>query len=642
MNLIIFDVETTNHSKGSPFDPRNTMVSIVANHITDTVSRILYYHVYSNDVSNCTIDDIRNLFEKNRNALIIGHNLKFDIHWLDRVGIEHGENYYDTMFYEYIALEGQHGKIGLGAVSGMKQDLGSLLVHTHKCNPADIPPSMLIRYNIMDVKATLHVYKRQQRYIKVIREKIKRKLLPQNFYVAPLKLMNDLLPVIIECERNGFCLDKERLEAVREESTETRRILVRNIRKILRRLHGIKFFNLSSSVQLSSLVYSLEIRKEKKDEWAQFFTKFNPFRHGSNTRFDTAVNICFAKLDYGLCIPPVPNAISKTRLSVDRDTLKELIQKNKDHKQIRVLKLIYEISRLDTLISTFIDGTLKKAFDYNNKSWLHTSYNQIITRTARLSSSNPNLQNWPRESTFPVRQCVVSRFENGKIASCDASQIELRYGMWYYGDKQGFIDYTNGIDIHDNVAKIAYGNKFTSVQRTNTKSTVFRVWYRGTARGIVKDQRIPLWDLDEAQTIVDAIYGTYTGVRDGQERDFESVQALGYLDAPSGRRYRFDLSSYKRKFQIANYPIQGGATGDFISCCMIVAHRLFIEKELNSLLIGQVHDEILVDCYPGEEARVEEILTYSLEEGGRLEFETRFNLIFDFPLGSGFKIKEHW
>jgi DNA polymerase I-like protein with 3'-5' exonuclease and polymerase domains len=638
MNLIVFDTEYTyEFSKGNIFDPRNNIVSIAVLAICGERKRLYQYHFYEPSVSNCTLDDLHRVFSDYQ-ALLIGHNVKVDVHWLDKLGIKHGERYYDTMFTAFVLAEGQRKPLSLKHLSGAKQELGDLLVHKHGVSPADIFPKWLLAYNTQDVYATYKLFKKQQRILKDIKEQIRKRWLPKNTYLAPIKLMNDLLPCIIEMERNGFCVNKEELERARVKAYEDRRILIRNIRKILRRLWGIKYFKITSSQQKSNFIYGSTLRPEFRKEWADYFASHNPFAAGETQRFFELYSRAFEPIP-GLGVDPVLNAVRKASLSSDRDTLKELLHHNPGQ---RVLKLFYEESRLETLISTFIDGTIEKGFDRQGKFWLNTSYNQCVARTGRLSSSNPNLHNWPRAGTFPVRLCVGSRFPNGSIVASDASQLELRWGMWYYQDKQGYQDFIDGINIHSAIAAKAYGAGFTEEQRSNTKSTVFRVWYRGTARSIVRDQKIPIWDLAEAELVVDEILGRYQGVADGQECDLARVKQFGYLDTPTGRRYRFDLSHFSLKNKVANYPIQGGATGDFIPCAMIVAYRLFKRLKLRSVLIGQVHDELLADACPGEEQRVAAVLRYSLMNGGRREFDRRFGTNLDIPLDAGSKIKPHW
>lgn len=647
MSILTFDTEYDwAYSNGNVFDPRNVIVSIVVYHCTVDCRRIYRFHFYDSSVSNCNLNDIKKLFESNREALIVGHNVKVDIHQLDKLGIKHSTRYFDTMFPGYVQLEARRGSISLAALSRAKQDLGNLLVHKHKRQPSEIHPWWLMKYNVQDVRATWRLYVKQKLWLKGVHAKIKKHLLPSNAYHATIDLMNGVLPCIIEMEHNGFRLDRQEFDRCREEAYATRRLLERTLRKLLRRFWGIKYFKISSAQQRSHFIYSSRIRKERRKEWAHYFEKHNPFLATANERLADTYSRCFERTEVGLGVQPVLNAIRKNSLSSDRDTLKELIGRGVAATLPRhynlILKLFYEISRLNTLIGTFLDGVSAKAFTREGEWWLNTSYNQCVARTGRLSSSNPNLHNWPRHGTFPIRRCVVSRFPGGKIAAADSSQLELRYGMWYYGDIQGLKDYQNGVDIHGAIAAQAYGDTFTEAQRTNTKSTVFRVWYRGTAKGILKDQKIPIWSLAEAEVVVDTILGRYVGVASGQEADLDLVKRQGYLDTPTGRRYRFQLDHFSLKFKVANYPIQGGATGDFIPCCMIVAYREFKRRELQSLLIGQVHDEILADVYPGEEAVVEEVMHHALNEGGRLEFNTRFNANFDFPLGSSFKIKKHW
>lgn len=650
---IVFDVETTNYNFGSAFDARNFLVCIVV--YVSWNSHYFKYHSLDSSVSNCTLSDIRTIFRENKEATIIGHNLKFDIHWLDKEGIEHGEIYFDTMFPAYIWSEGQYkkGDFTLDRLSGSsKENLGNLLVHKHEINPADMPPKWAIRYCVQDVRATKDLAKRQFRRIQCDIRKIKQGngTINPNLYNAPIRLMNNVLPVVIEMEQNGLLVDRDKLEEIYTEQKAKYRKLEQELLDYLIVEHNLEGFNLNSSEQISHFIYSKALTKETKPDWNYFFSNYQEYKDRGGVKLQKAIKKYFVQLEYGLHFEPVPGALGKASLSVGRDVLKEMLRRYKEHPQIEVLRTFYELSRLQTLISTFIEGTIKQLYQHSNGEWyLHTSYNQIIAVTGRWTSSGPNIQNWPRSGTFPVKECVVPRFKNGKLCKADASQIELRYGGWYYRDNTLKADYLRGVDIHGTIAAKAFGKEYTDEQRTITKSTVFRVWYRGSANSIIKDEKIPLWDINKAKEIVDTIYDRYKAVKEGQEIDYQKVLADGgRLETPTGRVYRIKTHfpsgkvHWGAKFKIANYPIQGGGTADLMQCAMIAAYKMMKQCRMESKLISYTHDDIVVDMVESELERVPKLLYWALTDGAKQEWLNHFGFEFDFPLDCDPEIKEHW
>ena len=169
------------------------------------------------------------------------------------------------------------------------------------------------------------------------------------------------------------------------------------------------------------------------------------------------------------------------------------------------------------------------------------------------------------------------------------------------------------------------------------------MWYRGSAGSIAADPKIPIWDVNEAQKVIRSIYDRYGGVEQGQQQDYDNtILAGGRLITPTGRCYFFDTGSYRLKFQVANYPIQSGATADLIPCAMIVIHRLMKRLSMKSLTMGNVHDSIVFDVFPGEEELLSKVAVYAFVKGCKAEWYRRFGMKFDFPLSAGTKLKEHW
>lgn len=648
MNYYVLDFETSTLNYGSAFHKGNIPVCVVLKYSIDGHSGLFLYHFFDRIYNNCTLADITDFIQRHKAVVVVGHNVKVESHWMRRLGwiaspLDH--SWYDTMFLPYLMKYGlaKKGDLTLETLSkqadSYKDNLGNLLVHEHGLNPAELPTKWVLEYCLQDVIATEKLFLTQQQELAKIHTAIQAKYIPQNYIVSPHKLMLETLPVVMEMEWNGFKVDLDEVEWIRFEAQQTKEKIIKKIRQEV----GVDGFNPNSTKQVSEYIYSLSLASEHKEQWQRWFRGYNFFKDSDGTIYKSYIKTCFNKLSTGLGLEPTQNSVNGASLSVDKDTIKELLDKNKDHPKVNILQMFYDVSRLDTLISTFCDAVIEHLYEESDGFYLHTNYNQCIAATGRFTSSNPNLQNWPRAATFPIRRSVVSRFKGGGICKSDASQLELRYGMYYFNDAQGRKDYEDGIDIHAAITEKVYNKGWTKEQRDGTKATVFRTWYRGSAASIVKDQKIPVWDLDVAKQIVRSIYDRYQGVENGQQADYDKVVASGgWMITPTGRVYKFDLTSYQLKFKIANYPIQGGATADLIPCAMIAKMHRMRSEGCKSLFFSQTHDDMSTDVYPGEEERIKAIDYWALTQGCREVWKRMFGFEFDFPLNCEPTIKRHW
>lgn len=160
MKTVVFDFETSNFDKGNPFDDRNVPVCIaLLIKEDDAKPRIEWFHFHDRPSRSGTEGNIRRELTHPETKLV-GHNIKFDLHWLTRLGWEHSMAFWDTVFPAHIARQGDKSRsISLGALTGEKQSLGSIVTSRH--NWAEMPPSWAIRYCIQDVIATYNLYLKQ-------------------------------------------------------------------------------------------------------------------------------------------------------------------------------------------------------------------------------------------------------------------------------------------------------------------------------------------------------------------------------------------------------------------------------------------------------------------------------------------------
>jgi DNA polymerase-1 len=239
---------------------------------------------------------------------------------------------------------------------------------------------------------------------------------------------------------------------------------------------------------------------------------------------------------------------------------------------------------------------------------IHTSYNQAVAVTGRLSSNNPNLQNIPIRTARgrEVRKAFVPRDENHVILSADYSQIELRIIAAISEDVQMMEAFKSGIDIHTATAAKVYGVSIEEVSgdmRRNAKSVNFGIIYGVSAFGLSENLGIAR---SEAKQLIDNYFAQYPGIKTYMENQVLKAKDKGYVETLLGRkRWLKDIYSSNavvRGFaerNAINMPIQGTAA-DMIKLAMIQLHHRFKKEALRSKMILQVHDELVFDAHKEE------------------------------------------
>jgi len=283
-----------------------------------------------------------------------------------------------------------------------------------------------------------------------------------------------------------------------------------------------------------------------------------------------------------------------------------------------IVEKILNYRKLNKLKSTYIDVYKKICAEKGNI--IHTVFNQTLTNTGRLSSSDPNLQNIPTRDELGknLRKLFISRFENGKIISADYNQIELRLLAAMSGEPELIKAYNRGDDIHAMTASQIFNidiNDVTPAQRRDAKAVNFGIIYGISEYGLSQNIKT---SIKRAKEYIEAYFEKYPLVKEFMNQNVDFAKANGYVKTYFGRkRYipEINASNYNvRTFaeRVAmNMPLQGTAS-DIIKFAMIdVFNKL---KELNSKLILQIHDELIIDVYPGEEEQVKKILQNSMEK----------------------------
>ena len=374
-----------------------------------------------------------------------------------------------------------------------------------------------------------------------------------------------LMPVLAEMEMNGVVLDTEAL-------AQTSKDLTARLNEIEARIYELagEKFNISSPKQVGDILFAKMkiIEKPKKTKTGQYVTSEEVLTQLQGKHEIVADILAFRGL--------------KKLLSTYVDNLPSLINKETGH--------------------------------------IHTSFNQCVTATGRLSSSDPNLQNIPvrGEDGKEIRKAFVP--EPGcQFFSADYSQIELRVMAHLSGDEQMIRVFTEGHDLHAATAATIYKKPIEEVtrdERTKSKRANFGIIYGITVFGLA--ERLDI-SRDEAKLLIDGFFETFPRVHDYMERAKEEARQRGYVETLFGRRrYLPDINSQNATVRgfaernAINAPIQGTAA-DIIKVAMIRIHQRFKAEGIKSKMILQVHDELNFSVLPEEKERVERIVLEEMQ-----------------------------
>ncbi|GGH22399.1 DNA polymerase I [Mucilaginibacter phyllosphaerae] len=274
-----------------------------------------------------------------------------------------------------------------------------------------------------------------------------------------------------------------------------------------------------------------------------------------------------------------------------------------------IVRDILDFRQLQKLKSTYVDALPTMVNPKTGR--VHTSYNQAVAATGRLSSNNPNLQNIPirTERGREVRKAFIPRDANHSIVSADYSQIELRIIAEISKDPNMRQAFTDNIDIHTATAAKVYGigiEDVDSTQRRNAKAVNFGIIYGQSAFGLSQNLGIPR---KEAAEIIENYFAQYPGIKNYMADTMNFARENGYVTTLMGRRrYLRDINSANQTVRgfaernAINAPIQGSAA-DMIKIAMINIHREFKSLKLDARMTMQVHDELVFDV-PNHEIEI--------------------------------------
>ncbi|MEW6467976.1 MAG: DNA polymerase I [Bacteroidota bacterium] len=307
----------------------------------------------------------------------------------------------------------------------------------------------------------------------------------------------------------------------------------------------------------------------------------------------------------------ISDNVKKTKTgqyATSEDILAKLVNKHP------IVPKILDYRELVKLKNTYVD-TLPELVNPKTGR-IHTTYNQVVAVTGRLSSDNPNLQNIPirTDKGREIRKAFIPRDENFVLLSADYSQIELRIMAELSKDPAMIEAFQSGQDIHAATAAKVYGvalDQVTSDMRRNAKMVNFGIIYGISAFGLAERLNIPR---KEAASIIENYFQKYSRIKDYMDESIEKARKRGYVETILGRRRNLrDINSANhtvRSFaerNAINAPIQGSAA-DMIKVAMIHIHRDLAAKKMRSRMLLQVHDELVFDVHTDEIDAVKPII----------------------------------
>ncbi|MFI3209675.1 MAG: DNA polymerase I [Peptostreptococcaceae bacterium] len=332
--------------------------------------------------------------------------------------------------------------------------------------------------------------------------------------------------------------------------------------------------------------------------------------------------ILFEKLG----LPPVKK--TKTGYSTNAEVLEKLKDKHS------IIEKIIEYRQIVKLNSTYVEGLLAIINEKDGR--IHSSFNQTITTTGRISSTEPNLQNIPvkLEMGKNIRKVFISN-ENSSLVDADYSQVELRVLAHMSEDETMICAFKNNEDIHTKTASQVFDvsmSEVTSKQRSEAKAVNFGIVYGKSDFGLSDDLNI---SIETAKNYIDAYFEKYNKIKDFMDDVIEFAQKNNYVQTILNRR-RYIPEINNKNFMLRNAgkraamnaPIQGSAA-DIIKIAMVNVYKRLKDEKLESKLILQVHDELIVEAIDLEVEKVREIVIFEMENAVNL----KVNLDVDLNIG---------
>ena len=508
------------------------------------------------------LEEFRPIYE-NPTSLKVGQNLKYDLEVLQNYGIELKGKMFDTMIAHYLLHpEMRHGM----------DYLAEAYLHYRTIHIEELIGSGKKQKSMMDLSPSdVYAYACEDADVTLKLKHLFEPLLAEEgcdelFWNIEMPLM----PVLAYMERNGMCVDTEALK-------ETSILYTKKMKELEQEIHELAGlnFNIASPKQVGEVLFDqLKIvSKPKKTKTGQYVTS--------------------------------------------EEVLESLKGKHP------IVEKILEHRGLKKLLGTYIDAL---PLLINPKTGhIHTSFNQTITTTGRLSSSNPNLQNIPVRDSLgkEVRKAFIPE-KGQEFFSADYSQIELRIMAHLSQDPNLIEAFCEGHDIHAATAAKIYKKGISEVtpdERRKAKTANFGIIYGISAFGLAERMDV---SRTEAKQLIDEYFTTYPGVKEYMNRSIETAREKGYTETLFNRRcYLPDINSHNAVVRgyaernAINSPIQGSAA-DIIKIAMINIYKRMQKEGIKSKMILQVHDELNFTVLPEEKEKLQKLVIEEMESACKM------------------------
>ena len=508
---------------------------------------------------------IRPLFADGKIAKI-GQNIKFDLMVLARLGVEIRGRLYDTMILHYLLdPESRH-------------NMDALAMRYLNYRPISI--TSLIGKGARQLTMDMISLERVAEYAAEdadVTLRLKQVLWPKveelDLAGLYLEIEEPMIAVLAEIEMAGVRIDSEALAEYAVELNKT----LNDLEGDIRRLADEPSLNVNSARQLGEVLFG-KLRIAEK-----------------------------------------PKMTKTKQFSTEEEYLQTFAHK------YEIVDKILEYRGVKKLLSTYVEALPLLVNPVTGK--IHTSFNQAVTATGRLSSTNPNLQNIPVRDELGrrIRKAFIPSDDEHLLLSADYSQVELRLMAHLSGDESLIAAFEHGEDVHAATAARLFGKEVAEVdsdERRKAKTANFGIIYGISAFGLSQRLDIPR---KEAKEIIEGYFASYPKVKEYMDRVVEEAKRDGYVSTIFGRRrYLNDIASRNAvarglaERNAVNAPIQGSAA-DIMKIAMINVHRRFAAEGIRSRVILQVHDELVVDMLRSEQERVTAIVTECMESAAQLK-----------------------
>ena len=514
-------------------------------------------------------------FFESTEIIKVGHNIKFDIQVLHKYNVKVSSPIYDTMVAHYLINPDMRHNLDTLSESYLNYSPISIESLIGKKGKNQISMRDVSIDKITDYASEDADITLQLKSI--FDKEIEVNNLGKIFYDIEIPMIN----VLSEMETEGIKIDTSYLEKLDKEFEED----LEKLKKEIFKKSGEEF-NLNSPKQLGEILFDKLklVSKPKKTKTGQY--------------------------------------------STSEEVLSSLAN---DHK---IIEDILEWRSLDKLQNTYVKSLPNEVSSLTNR--VHSSFNQTVTTTGRLSSNNPNLQNIPIRTANgqKIRRAFIPRGSDYILMAADYSQIELRVIASMSNEKNMIDAFVNNQDIHTMTASKIYNvdpENVTREQRGNAKTVNFGIIYGVSAFGLSQQTDL---NRSESKVMIDNYFLNYPGLKKYMSDQIDFARNNGYVETIMGRRrYLQNINSQNNMLRSSsernaiNAPIQGSAA-DIIKIAMININSELKKQSLKSKMLLQVHDELVFDVHKSEKDQIKDIVKTTMESAVKLKVPLKIDLEF--------------